>query len=50
MKKAKNDGRMFWMRMLDAAKNDGDAPVLEAEFSSEVKIPGLLDYAGSCPA
>jgi len=45
MKKAENDGRMFWMRMLEAAKNDKSAPVLESEFSSEVKIPGLLDYA-----
>ena len=44
MKKDKSDGRMFWLRMLDAAKKDKNAPVLEAEFSSEVMIPGLLDY------
>ncbi len=44
MKGAKTGGRMFWMRMLDAAKKDKSAPVLEAEFSSEVMIPGVLDH------
>ena len=44
MKRLNTDGRMYWMRMIDSAKSDRNAVVLEAEFASEVVIPGLLNY------
>jgi hypothetical protein len=42
MNRLETDGRMFWMRMLDGPEENSN--VLEAELSSEVMIPGLLNY------
>jgi hypothetical protein len=38
------DKRMLWLRTLDVASVPGGAEYLEAEFASEVLIPGLLIY------
>ncbi len=43
-KMADPDKRMLWLRTLDAASAQGGAEYLEAEFASEVLIPGLMIY------
>jgi hypothetical protein len=39
------DGRMLWLRELDALGGAPASHVLEAELASEVLVPGLLEYA-----
>ena len=41
----KTDNRMQWIRNLEALSSDGEQYAIEYELGSEVRIPGLLDYA-----
>ena len=40
------DERMLWIRNIDALESATGSYLLEAEFASEVLIPGHLEYAG----